>query len=202
MSRRPALALGTGVADQGAVPKPAKTPKLKVYRTPIGFHDAYVAAPSQKAALAAWGSDANLFARGVAEEVTDPALLAEPLSQPGKVIKRLRGSVAEQFAALPPDAPKTDRSASRPAATSARPPARKVPAPKPDRAALTDAEQALATAQERQRDENKALAEREAELARERRVLADRQKAEATELEAAVEQARAAYDRAMAAWRR
>ena len=24
--------------------------KLKVYRTPIGFHDAYVAAPSQKAA--------------------------------------------------------------------------------------------------------------------------------------------------------
>lgn len=29
--------------------------KLKVYRTPIGFHDAYVAAPSQKAALKAWG---------------------------------------------------------------------------------------------------------------------------------------------------
>jgi hypothetical protein len=24
--------------------------KLKVFRTPIGFHDAYVAAPSQKAA--------------------------------------------------------------------------------------------------------------------------------------------------------
>ena len=34
-------------------------PKLKVYRTPIGFHDAYVAAPSQKAALDAWGSDAK-----------------------------------------------------------------------------------------------------------------------------------------------
>ena len=53
-------------------------PALKVYRTPIGFHDAYVAAPSQKAALQAWGSDANLFARGVAELVTDPALTAEP----------------------------------------------------------------------------------------------------------------------------
>ena len=26
---------------------------LKVYRTPIGFHDAYVAAPSKKAALRA-----------------------------------------------------------------------------------------------------------------------------------------------------
>ena len=44
---------------------------LKVYRTPIGFHDAYVAAPSQKAALAAWGADANLFARGSAEQVTE-----------------------------------------------------------------------------------------------------------------------------------
>jgi hypothetical protein len=27
--------------------------KLKVFRTPIGFHDAYVAAPSRKAALEA-----------------------------------------------------------------------------------------------------------------------------------------------------
>ncbi|MCP2775198.1 hypothetical protein, partial [Salmonella enterica] len=52
--------------------------KLKVYRTPIGFHDAYVAAPSQKAALQAWGSDADLFARGVAEQVADPALMEEP----------------------------------------------------------------------------------------------------------------------------
>ncbi len=33
--------------------------KLKVFRTPAGFHDAYVAAPSRKAALAAWGADAT-----------------------------------------------------------------------------------------------------------------------------------------------
>ena len=52
----------------------ARTPRLKVYRMPIGFHDAYVAAPSRKAALAAWGSDADLFARGVAEQVDDPDL--------------------------------------------------------------------------------------------------------------------------------
>ena len=44
------------------------TRKLKVFRTPIGFHDAYVAAPSQKAALQAWGTDTDLFARGVALE--------------------------------------------------------------------------------------------------------------------------------------
>ena len=33
----------------------ARKQKLNVYRTPIGFHDAYVAAPSQHAALLAWG---------------------------------------------------------------------------------------------------------------------------------------------------
>jgi hypothetical protein len=73
--------------------------KLKVYCTPIGFHDAYVAASSQKAALEAWGSDANLFARGVAEQVTDPRLMAEPLARPGKVIRKLRGTAEEQIAA-------------------------------------------------------------------------------------------------------
>lgn len=31
---------------------------LKVYRTPIGYHGAYVAAAGQKAALAAWSADA------------------------------------------------------------------------------------------------------------------------------------------------
>jgi hypothetical protein len=75
--------------------------KLKVYRTPIGFHDAYVAAPNQKAALKAWGADADLFARGVAELVTDESLTREPLENPGEVIRRRRGSDAENMAALP-----------------------------------------------------------------------------------------------------
>jgi hypothetical protein len=182
----------------------AKATKLKVFRTPIGFHDAYVAAPSQKAALAAWGTEANLFARGVAEEVTDPALTAEPLARPGEVIKRLRGSAAEQFAALPPDKPKPSSSKSEPDDAPSNPAPRKAPPPKPkpDRAPLDAAEQALAAAEKRQRADNKALADREAELARERRALADRQQAESEELQAAVEQARAAYDRALAAWRR
>jgi hypothetical protein len=202
MSRRVGLARRASLAEQGQV---AKTTKLKVFRTPIGFHDAYVAAPSQKAALAAWGSDANLFARGVAEEVTDPALTEEPLARPGEVIKRLRGSAAEQFAALPPDKPKPPRGKSEPdEASPPKPAPRKAPPPKPkpNRTPLDEAEQALAAAEKRQRTEIKALAEREAELARERRALADRQQAESEELQAAVEQARAAYDRALAAWRR
>lgn len=79
---------------------------LKVFRTPIGFHDAYVAALSQKAGLEAWGSDANLFARGIAEIVTEPELTREPLARPGEVIKRSRGIVAEQIAALPDNEPR------------------------------------------------------------------------------------------------
>jgi hypothetical protein len=53
--------------------------QLKVICTPIGFHDAYVATPSQKAALEGWGSDANLFPRGMAAIVTDPMLTKEPI---------------------------------------------------------------------------------------------------------------------------
>ena len=71
--------------------------KLKVFRTAIGFHDAYVAAPSQKAALEAWGSDGNLFATGAAERVDDPALAREPLAQPGVVIRRPRGTMARSI---------------------------------------------------------------------------------------------------------
>jgi hypothetical protein len=88
--------------------------KLKVYRTPIGFHDAYVAAPSQKAALKAWGSDADLFARGFAELVTDAALTAAPLEHPGEVIRLRRGSDAENMAALPKAAKRSNVTRSDP----------------------------------------------------------------------------------------
>ena len=77
-------------------------PKLKVFRTSTGFHDAYVAAPSQKAALVAWGTESNLFTQGLAEQVTDEASTAEALAHPGVVIKKLRGTEAEHLAALWP----------------------------------------------------------------------------------------------------
>jgi hypothetical protein len=83
-----------------------RMPKLKVYRTPIGFHDAYVAATSQKAALKAWGSDADLFARGAAEVVTDAALVETPLAHPGEVIRLPRGTAAQHLKALGRAAPK------------------------------------------------------------------------------------------------
>jgi len=171
--------------------------KLKVYRTPIGFHDAYVAAPSQKAALAAWGSEANLFARGVAEVVTDPKLIEEPLAKPGTVVKRLRGTPAEQIAALPKTKSSPPRGETAP--KSAKRPAK--PAPRPDRSELDAAEQAIAKAEASHRAAERALRDEEARLAKRRRDLDRRHAAEIARLQRARDRAEAAYQKAMKAWR-
>ena len=84
--------------------------KLEVYRTPIRFHGAYVAAPSQKVALQAWGSDSDLFAQKIAEQVNDPELMKEPLAHPGEIIRTLRGTTEEQVEALGSKAAKKLRS--------------------------------------------------------------------------------------------
>lgn len=167
---------------------------LKVYRTPIGFHDAYVAAPSQKAALAAWGTTHNLFARGVAEIVTDPALTAEPLAAPGKVIKRSRGTAAEQIAALPPDVPRAKVTAPTPAK-------RKPAAPRPDRKPLDAAEAAIARAEERHAEAAREVAVRLAALQEERQTLERERRAKIARLEEARGRAVAAYEEATKAWR-
>lgn len=167
---------------------------LKVFRTAIGFHDAYVAAPSRAAALRAWGAEKDLFARGSAEEVTDPALTAEPLARPGAVIRRSRGTAAEQLAALPP------RAATRKAAVAEDVPPPAPRGPRPDRGELDAAEAALALAERRAARALEAIAEREAALARERRT-AEREGRDAVRrLERARDRAAAAYGRAMAAY--
>lgn len=186
--------------------------KLKVYRTPIGFHDAYVAATSQKAALAAWGSARDLFARGIAEVVTDPALTAAPLAEPGTVVRRSRGSAAEQMAALPSAPARTPRAApvedaaapaSKPKAKSKpepKPEPKPKPAPRPDRSALADAEQAVAGAAARQRGEERALRAEEAALAKRRRALEREHRDESERLAAARQRAADAYARALRRW--
>ncbi|WP_294355989.1 hypothetical protein [uncultured Sphingomonas sp.] len=171
--------------------------KLKVFRTAAGFHDAYVAAPSRKAALAAWGAERDLFARGAAEEVTDPALMEEPLSRPGEVIKRSRGSAAEQFAALPADRPKAKK---RTAKVEAREPA-PVRAPKPSREALDAARDAIDTAERAWRKEQRELAARQAALDRERRNATERHEQTLAELEKAKRRAQEDYDAGLARWR-
>lgn len=128
---------------------------LKVFRTAAGFHDAYVAATSRKAALAAWGADADLFARGIAEQVTDPKLTAAPLKRPGEVIMVSRGGLADQLKAAGPK-----KKITRPRATK---PATAKPAAPPSRSRLDKAEAALEEAERLQRAE---IAPLEAELAK------------------------------------
>lgn len=175
---------------------------LKVFRTPIGFHDAYVAAPSQKAALEAWGSDANLFARGVAEVVTAAELTEEPLANPGKVIKRLRGSAEDHFQALPS---KRQREPAKPAkipkpASKRRATPKKV-APKPSRTKLSDVEDRLTGLQADQRVALNELEQRERALRAERKRLEAAQARERARLEAQVSRVRDAYDAAIEKWR-
>ena len=115
-------------------------PKLKVFRTTIGFHDAYVATPSRAAALRAWGASTDLFAMGAAGAVTDPSLTAAPLAKPGTIIKLSRGSAADHLAA------EADRVANNePSTASIR--KRLKPEPLPSRAEVEVADALLAKAQ-------------------------------------------------------
>ncbi len=186
-------------------------PKLKVYCTSIGFHDAYVAAASQKAALQAWGSEADLFARGIAEVVTDEALSAEPLASPGKVIRRLRGTAEEQLAMkLPerPNGPSRDNEGEEPApkrrsARVRKPAAPKgpPPPPRPDRAELEAAEKAVEDAKARQDREDGELRKRREALEQERRQLDHAHEEEQQHLAEDEDRARRAYDAALRAWK-
>ena len=183
--------------------------QLKVYRTVAGFDDAYVAAPSQKAALAAWGSAKDLFARGDAELVDDPALTAEPLARPGVVIRRSRGTTAEQIASLPANerraATEDDAAPDRKARPSAKPVKRASPKPdrppKPDRQDLIDAEAAVQAMDGQHRDALRDLERREADLARERTALEQSQRDMLADARARYDEEKDGYDRAMKRWR-
>jgi hypothetical protein len=178
----------------------ARAPKLKVFRMPVGFHDAYVAAPSQKAAAAAWGADVSVFARGEAELVTDPDLMEAALAAPGTVVKRLRGTAAEQIAALGEE--QYDGREARPKTGGGGKPVRKPkPKPKPSRAPLEEAEEALSAAEARHAREREAMAEREAALARERAETERRQREERERLQARRDKAEADFAEAMRRWR-
>ena len=178
--------------------KPERKQKLKVFVTPIGFHDAYVAAPSQKAALEAWGADSNIFAQGIAEQVTDPELMEEPLANPGKVIKRVRGSADEHFAELDRAAPRKKAAKESGKVVQLKP---KKPKPKPSRDELEAAEEALEKAERKQRKKLREIDQELQALERKRRGLQRKIEAERDKLAEKAEQARANYERAMREWR-
>jgi ssDNA-binding replication factor A large subunit len=163
---------------------------LKVFRTPIGFHDAYVAAPSQKVALEAWGSERDLFARGIAERVDDPALTKAPLARPGDVIRVLRQS---------PDESAVSQKGSAGRTSAEKKPGK--PKPRPSRAALDRAEAALERLKREQQEERDALTREEAALAKRRRSLEARQARAIASLENRLERTEASYRHALDRWR-
>ncbi|KQS54313.1 hypothetical protein ASG17_11750 [Brevundimonas sp. Leaf363] len=62
--------------------------RLKVFSWSDGFHAYTVAASSRPKALAAWGSEQDLFQTGLAHEITEGPDVDAALKSPGEVIKR------------------------------------------------------------------------------------------------------------------
>jgi hypothetical protein len=175
----------------------AKARKLKVFRTPIGFHDAYVAAPSMKAALSAWGADSNLFAQGIAEAVTDPDLTKEPLAHPGEIIRRARGSAGEHLRAVG----KADRPSPRSPAAIRPSPGSRERGEKPNRSELDAVEEAVTALDQAHRAELREIELAVADLDRRRRQAERRHAVDREEAAERRDKAKRAYDRAMKAWR-
>lgn len=187
------------------VKRPATPRRLKVFRTAAGFDDAFVAAPSKKAALAAWGTSKDLFAIGAAELIEPEQAPKDVLEKPGEVILRSRGSLAEQLKAAGP------RRSSRSQGVRAEPdshptvkrvakpcPARRRPAP--SRAALDAAEAELAEAIV-QSEEAVAAIERQIEAleARKRAAQTD-SRASLSKLQARVARQSDRYRSALESW--
>ena len=116
--------------------------KLKVFAAPLGFYETVVAAPSRKAALAAWGARQDLFGQGVAVLAEDPGGIEAALAAPGVVLRRPVGSQGAfehdaDLGGLRLPAGKTKGKSKAKAAQG------KPAQPPPDRSALTAAEAAL-----------------------------------------------------------
>lgn len=170
----------------------ARVRKLKVFRAQVGFYDTVVAAPSQAAALRAWGIRQDLFASGEAQLATDKAAVTAALEQPEVPLRRAVGS-REAFAREPTGLPKVPEAPKRAPAPKARArtPAPNPPAPPPDRSRLDAAEAALRDLDARRKAE-------EAELRQEEEALEHRRSA----AQAAYAKARREATAAMAAARR
>ncbi len=167
----------------------AHAPRLKVFQAQFGFFDSVVAAPSQAAALDAWGIHQNLFASKDARIITDAAAVAAALEHPGIPLQRAVGT-KDPFRLEPSNPPRTPSPAKGGSPRSAK---AKPAKPKADRSQLDRAEAALLALNERRQHEDAELQQAQEQL-RARRTEA-RQTYEASRKAAAVaiSKARAAY---------
>ncbi len=170
--------------------------RLKVFQAHIGFYDTVVAAPSQAAALRAWGVRRNLFADGHAGITDDAQAIEAALAHPETPLRRAVGS--NDAFALEPRLPSIPHAAKKPATRAAEkvkaePPP---PAQRADRSALDAAEGALKKLDERRKREEAVFRRRQDKLG------AEREAAESAYLEsrkaatAAMVDARQAYRKA------
>lgn len=142
-----------------------------------------------------------MFARGTAEQVTDPALTAEPLKHPGEVIRVSRGDLKAQLKALGPKKPASPKKARLAPEATPEPP--KKPAgsrPPPKRDKVDRAEAALATARDRQAKERGTLEREREAIERKLEALTARQAKEIARLQDRLETAQADYRAALEAW--
>lgn len=164
--------------------------RLKVFQAQLGFFDTVVAAPSQTAALRAWGVHQNLFADGLARVTDDPQATEAALAHAGVPLKRALGS-ADPFALEPINLPKVPDAVKKVKAAAAAP-----PSPPADRSALDAAEEALRRLDDDRKAEEATFRQRQDALD------ADRKAAQAAYVERhevvrrALVDARAAYRKA------
>lgn len=139
--------------------------RLKVFQAHMGFYDTVVAAPSQKAALAAWGARSSEFAKGFAKETNDPEAVSNALAHPGEVLKRPFGSKgAYKLHADPFPVPKISRRANVAAAKQRK---------QLDTAARKAAQLELRRAEEEEKRALKELKDRERQFAQEKKAARD-----------------------------
>jgi hypothetical protein len=160
--------------------------RLKVYRAELGFFETVVAAPSQAAALRAWGVHQDLFAEGRAAVTADAAATKAALADPGAPLRRPVGADVA-FSHDSTDVP------SVPKAARGR---RRRRAAKPDRTALDKAEARLAQLRAARADEVRGLEAQQAALDDERKAAQAAFERAERDAKAALESARRAYRKA------
>jgi colicin import membrane protein len=170
------------------VPKPGR---LKVFMTQIGFHNWLVAAPNQKAALAAWDVKENLFAMGAAKVVTDQTCIDLAMKTPGEAVAiDAKHDLAKMTRVVHlADHRKTPAKAGAVAKKKSAPKRRKV-----DRGKLDRAEKALDDFHKRAVRERAAILRARKALDLKAEALGEELDAEQEKLEEAVDDARDRYE--------
>lgn len=172
---------------------------LKVFRTSAGFEDAYIAAPSQKAALEAWGARRNLFAQGVAELIKDPDLAKAALARPGEVLRVPRGTTAEHLAAAETST-RREKGQVEARHKAGTPQPRKKPKPRPSRDQLDEARDRM---EQMRRDVQAGEADLVGQIERLKAELVQQKRKNAQEiarLQSAVDKEDRIYRKALAKW--